>query len=249
MSDIEKHAHTREISSGLASDADAGAHGVLTAARPTGWKYRSLKLGSYRFPWYASPPSQLLVVSLVCFLCPGMFNALGGLGGGGQVDTTTADEANIALYATFAVVGFFAGTLTNRLGVKFALSFGGLGYCIYTASFLCYSHTKNRGFNIFAGVLLGACAGLLWSAQGAIMMSYPKEESKGRYIAWFWIIFNLGAVIGSLVRNLPTLFIFTISLSDSRYRFHSAKISILESIKQSRTAPILHSSFSHYLVP
>ena len=31
------------------------------------------------------------------------------------------------------------------------------------------------------------------------MMSYPKEEDKGKYIAWFWMIFNLGAVIGSLV--------------------------------------------------
>jgi hypothetical protein len=34
---------------------------------------------------------------------------------------------------------------------------------------------------------------------GAIMMSYPPEGSKGRYISWFWMIFNLGAVIGSLV--------------------------------------------------
>jgi hypothetical protein len=38
---------------------------------------------------------------------------------------------------------------------------------------------------------------------GAIMMSYPPEGSKGRYISWFWMIFNLGAVIGSLVQLLP----------------------------------------------
>lgn len=31
------------------------------------------------------------------------------------------------------------------------------------------------------------------------MMSYPPETSKGRYIGWFWIIFNLGGVIGGLV--------------------------------------------------
>jgi MFS family permease len=53
-------------------------------------------------------------------------------------------------------------------------------------------------------MLLGCCAGILWSAQGAIMMSYPPEKLKGRYISWFWIIFNLGAVIGSLViSHLP----------------------------------------------
>ena len=128
-----------------------------------------------------------------------MFNALTGMGGGGQVDVSTADEANTALYSTFAIVGFFAGSFTNKIGIKNALSIGGLGYCIYVASFLCYSHTQNRGFNIFAGALLGVCAGLLWTAQGAIMMSYPKESSKGKYISYFWIIFNLGAVIGSLV--------------------------------------------------
>jgi len=124
---------------------------------------------------------------------------LSGIGGGGQVDTTVANDANIALYATFAVVGFFSGTFTNKLGIKFALSFGGLGYCIYIASFLCYSHTQNKGFSIFAGALLGVCAGMLWCAQGIIMMSYPEERLKGRYISGFWMIFNLGGVIGSLV--------------------------------------------------
>jgi len=46
---------------------------------------------------------------------------------------------------------------------------------------------------------LGVCAGLLWTAQGTIMMSYPLESSKGRFIASFWMIFNLGSVIGSLI--------------------------------------------------
>lgn len=91
--------------------------------------------------------------------------------------------------------------MVNALGVKVALSFGGLGYCVYVAAFLCYSHTENNGFVIFAGALLGCCAGCLWSAQGAIMMSYPHEHVKGRYISWFWMIFNLGAVIGSLVSS------------------------------------------------
>ena len=38
---------------------------------PTGWKYKSLKLGRIALPWYASPESQLILVSFVCFLCPG----------------------------------------------------------------------------------------------------------------------------------------------------------------------------------
>lgn len=170
--------------------------------RPAGWMYRPIRLFG-RETWYASPKVQLLMISLVCFLCPGMYNSLTGLGGGGQVDPTAQDHAAVALYSTFAVVGFFAGTFANRLGLRLTLSIGGLGYCIYGSSFLSYSYTQNVGFVIFAGAFLGVCAGLLWTAQGAIMMSYPPEGSKGRYISWFWVIFNLGAVIGSLVRRSP----------------------------------------------
>jgi MFS family permease len=114
-----------------------------------------------------------------------MFNALNGLGGAGQLSHYASDASNSALYATFAVVGFFAGTVTNALGIRIALSFGGLGYCVYIGSFLCYNHTKNFGYIIFGGLLLGCCAGILWSAQGAIMMSYPPEKLKGRFISWY----------------------------------------------------------------
>ncbi|KKA19396.1 Uncharacterized protein T310_6643, partial [Rasamsonia emersonii CBS 393.64] len=112
---------------------------------------------------------------------------------------SAAWEENTALYSTFAVVGFFAGTIVNRLGVRLALSFGGIGYCIYAISLLVSVHASVAGFNIFAGALLGVCAGMLWTAQGTIMLSYPTEQQKGRYFAWFWSIFNIGACIGSLI--------------------------------------------------
>lgn len=174
-----------------------GGDGVAHS-RPAGWMYKGIKVGKTEI-WYASPIVQLLMVAMVCFLCPGMFNALSGLGAGGQVDSSAQNDASTALYSTFAVVAFFSGTIANMVGVKATLSVGGLGYCIYAASFLCYNHTANRGFVVFAGAFLGVCAGLLWTAQGTIMMSYPPEAKKGRYISWFWIIFNLGAVIGALV--------------------------------------------------
>lgn len=60
-----------------------------------------------------------------------MFNALNGLGGAGQLgdDVAANDASNMALYATFAVVGFFAGSVVNSLGIRASLAFGGLGYC------------------------------------------------------------------------------------------------------------------------
>ncbi|KAF2130880.1 MFS general substrate transporter [Dothidotthia symphoricarpi CBS 119687] len=151
------------------------------------------------FPRYADPSVQLGLVAFISFLCPGMWNALNGLGGGGLVKAEPANNANVALYSTFAVFGFFAGIATNKLGTRATLSLGGLGYTIYTSSLLCYKHTENSGFLIFAGLQLGLCAGLFWVAQGMVMLSYPTEESKGKYIAWSWMIYNMGAVIGSVI--------------------------------------------------
>lgn len=197
MAEVNQEKTAPEVQSSTAYADNGFAHDPLV--RPPGWKYKQIRIGSFLLPWYASPPVQLVLIAFVCFLCPGMFNALGGMGGGGQVDPTVADHANVALYSTFAVVGFFAGSIVNTVGIKASLASGGLGYSIYIASFLSYDYHPKEGFNIFAGALLGCCAGILWSAQAAIMIGYPPEQSKGRYISWFWMIFNLGAVIGSLI--------------------------------------------------
>jgi MFS family permease len=146
-----------------------------------------------------------------------MYNAVNGLGAAGQVDPHVINNANTAVYATFSVVGFFAGSIANRIGLRMTLGFGGFGYCLYIASILSYNHDGNAGFVIFAGALLGLCAGLLWTAQGSIMLSYPPENSKGRYIAVFWMIFNLGAVIGGLIPLGQSIHSKSNSVADGTY--------------------------------
>jgi len=37
-------------------------------------------------------------------------------------------------------------------------------------------HPDAGGFVVAAGALLGVCAGLLWTAQGSLMMGYPTES-------------------------------------------------------------------------
>lgn len=51
------------------ADTDSDQHEQI--ARPHGWIYRERRLFGYRIPCYASPQIQLLMVSFVCFLCPG----------------------------------------------------------------------------------------------------------------------------------------------------------------------------------
>ena len=61
---------------------------------------------------FYNPYTQVVLLGFVCFSCPGLFNALNGLGAGGQVDSTTSANANSTLYATFAVAAFFAGSVS-----------------------------------------------------------------------------------------------------------------------------------------
>lgn len=85
---------------------------------------------------YSSPTTQIVLLGFVCFMCPGLFNALNGLGAGGQVDSTVSANANSALYATFAVAAFFAGSINNTLGSRLTLLIGSTAYSLYIGAFL-----------------------------------------------------------------------------------------------------------------
>ncbi|KAL2826168.1 major facilitator superfamily domain-containing protein [Aspergillus pseudoustus] len=187
--------------------------------RPDGkpWMYKSFKLGPVKLPCIASVGFQVTFVSFASFLCPGMFNAINGLGGAGLVNAHDINNANTTLYCIFSVVGFFAGSIVNKVGLRLTLLLGGLGYPVFVASLLVYNHTQNTGFLIFAGAMLGVSAALFWTAQGTVMISYPAEEEKGRTISLFWMIFNIGAVIGGLIPLLQNLHSSKNSVNDGTY--------------------------------
>lgn len=85
MADLEpKTARVGTETSMTATHPDS----LTEAPRPPGWMYKKIST----FGWYASPKVQLGMVAFVCFLCPGMFNALSGLGGGGKADPSLADD-------------------------------------------------------------------------------------------------------------------------------------------------------------
>ncbi|KAI8319681.1 MFS general substrate transporter [Martensiomyces pterosporus] len=148
---------------------------------------------------YYSALTQVILVGFVCFLCPGMFNALNGMGAGGQLDATTPSNANTALYTTFVVFGVLGGAVVNLFGIRYTIFGSGFTYALYSGSFIYLNHTRESSFTIAAGALLGVGAGILWAAQGMIMVSYPREEEKAKYIAIFWVIFNMGGVLGGLI--------------------------------------------------
>ncbi|KJF60689.1 MFS transporter [Coccidioides immitis RS] len=181
------------------TDEGGGVSGEVTS--PASWY-----MITYSNAWF-----QVVLISFICFCCPGqlraysseMYNALTGLGGSGQVDETVVANAN--LVPIFSIIG-----------PRACWFLGGWTYGLYSASLLNFNIRNNGGFVIAAGAILGVGASFLWVAQGAIMTSYVSESQKGRAIAVFWIIFNLGGMIGSLpffdkIRTIAkTLFTFKI---------------------------------------
>jgi MFS family permease len=163
----------------------------------------------------SSALAQVLIVSFVCFCCPGLFNALTSFSAGMQ-DVTVAYNGNSVLYGCFAVSGLLSGGLVNFLGPRRTLFIGTWGYVLYAGSLLYlkyhnYESTDSTGaavvkyngganaFFLIACAILGLCAGLLWTAQGQMCMAYPTKANKGLYFSIFWVIFNLGATMGGFI--------------------------------------------------
>lgn len=158
-------------------------------------------------PPYSHAMVQIVIMSFVLFLKPGCYNAISGIGNSGLTDPKVADNANVALYSTFATIGAVVGVICNMIGVRACLVFGGTGYLMYTLSLLVFHYKGNKAFPVFAGAYLGVCASLTWAAQGSIIMSYALENKKATAIMVFWVIFNFGAVLGSLIplaQNMET---------------------------------------------
>lgn len=146
------------------------------------------------------PWAQIVLISLISFCNPGMYNALTGMGGSGQVDGTVAANSNVATHAATAAAALpLVGAFYKYLGPRASLLLGGWTYALYAGSLLNFNRTQNGAFVIAAGALLGLGAAFFWVAQGTVMVTYTNEGTRGRAIGVFWVIFNLGGTIGSLI--------------------------------------------------
>ncbi|VDB95440.1 unnamed protein product [Peniophora sp. CBMAI 1063] len=149
--------------------------------------------------WYRAPLCQVVLVGFTLFCTSGMFSAVSNLGAGGTEDIALSDMANAVHYGLFAIAGLFAGGVTNLLGVRPTLFIGSIAYALYMGSLWCFQTEGTRWFVVFADAIIGVSAALLWSAQGAVMMSYPLEKDKGKAFGIFWAIFNFGSFIGAII--------------------------------------------------
>ncbi|KAF9922075.1 hypothetical protein FBU30_007827, partial [Linnemannia zychae] len=142
---------------------------------------------------------QIILIGVICFGTIGMFNAMSSIGNAGK-HSPTAQNLAITSSSIAYIIGFLiAGGAHNMIGPRLCVAFGGLTFFLYAGAMYLAKDDDRSLYPPIAGILLGLGAGCIWVTQGAMMMSYPTEDNKGKYIACFWAIFNLGAVLGSVL--------------------------------------------------
>lgn len=151
---------------------------------------------------FRSAASQNVIVGIICFCGPGMFNALNGLGDAGGNDPAIASAMNAVVYLCFAVSGLSGGLAYKLLGGRTLLSVGALTYCAYAWGAYAWGAWGASWLALLGAGLLGFGAGGLWTSQGVITLSFAAEHEKGHFVAVFWCIFNLGGLFGGMLTFL-----------------------------------------------
>ncbi|KAK4610596.1 Notoamide biosynthesis cluster protein [Fulvia fulva] len=148
---------------------------------------------------FRSVPFNILIACGVSFTAPGMWDALGGLGAGGAAKPFAVSAANALLYGLFSVVCVAAGAIINRIGLKFGLALGAIGYPLYGAGLYTNNVSANTWFMLFGSALCGVSAGFFWSAEAAIIIGYPTPGDRALYLAVWQTAKAAGPIVGGAI--------------------------------------------------
>lgn len=140
-----------------------------------------------------------MVACGVSFTAPGMWDALGGLGAGGAAEPYAVSAANALVYGLFAVVCVAAGAINNRIGLKYGLALGAIGYPLYGAGLYTNNVSANTWFMLFGSALCGISAGFFWAAEAAIIIGYPSPGDRAFYLAIWQTAKALGPIVGGAI--------------------------------------------------
>jgi len=150
-------------------------------------------------PFLRSVSFQILVACGVAFTGPGMWDALGGLGAGGAAEPFAVSAANALVYGVFSIVCVAAGAVNNRIGLKYGLAIGAVGYPPYGAGLYTNSVQANTWFLLFGSALCGISAGFLWAAEAAIIIGYPSPGDRAFYLAVWQTAKATGPIVGGAI--------------------------------------------------
>lgn len=143
---------------------------------------------------------SVIIVGLISFTQPGIWNALNYTGAGGQQEPYLVNAANSLTFGLMVFGCPLFSVLANKFGLKRVLILGTLGYAPYSASLYVNNRYGTEWFVILGGVTCGVAASALWASEGAIALGYPTVADRGKFTGIWLGLRELGQLIGSSIQ-------------------------------------------------
>ncbi|KAF1959244.1 MFS general substrate transporter [Byssothecium circinans] len=150
--------------------------------------------------WYRSPLFNVIIVGLISFTQPGIWNALNNTGAGGQQEPYLVNGANALTFGIMVPGCSLFSILANKYGLKPILILGTLGYAPYSASLYVNNRYGTEWFVLFGGATCGLAASALWASEGAIALGYADIKDRGKFTGIWLGLRELGQLIGSSIQ-------------------------------------------------
>ncbi|KAF4440384.1 hypothetical protein F53441_12332 [Fusarium austroafricanum] len=150
--------------------------------------------------WYRSPLFNVIIVGLISFTQPGIWNALNNTGAGGQQEPYLVNGANSLTFGIMVFGCSLFSILANKIGLKWVLVIGTLGYAPYSASLYTNNRYGTEWFVLFGGATCGIAASALWASEGAIALGYGDIKDRGKFTGIWLGLRELGQLIGSSIQ-------------------------------------------------
>lgn len=148
---------------------------------------------------FRSVPFQIAVACGVSFTAPGMWDALNNLGAGGAAEPYAVSAANALVYGLFFIVCIAAGAINNRIGLRYGLALGAVGYPLYGAGLYVNNTRAVTWFMLLGSALCGLSAGFFWAAEAAIIIGYPSPSDRAFYLAVWQTAKAAGPIVGGAI--------------------------------------------------
>ncbi|KAI0478036.1 MFS general substrate transporter [Xylaria cf. heliscus] len=153
--------------------------------------------------WYRSTLYNAFVIGAVGFIAPGLWNAMNSLGAGGAERPYLVNAANALVFGILGFLCIFGAPIANRIGLKWTLFLGTVGYPIYSAGLYLNNRYGVEWLVLVGAVTCGFSAGLFWASEGAVALGYPEPGKRGRYLnIWLWFRTGGPLVGGAIVLAL-----------------------------------------------
>jgi MFS family permease len=169
--------------------------------------------------WYRSPLFNVIIVGLISFTQPGIWNALNSMhllppltprpdtltsikdvGAGGQQEPYLVNGANSLTFGIMVFGCSLFAILANKIGLKTVLILGTLGYAPYSASLYVNNRYGTEWFVLVGGATCGLAASALWASEGAIALGYADVHNRGKFTGIWLGLRELGQLIGSSIQ-------------------------------------------------